>query len=181
MSWNDRLSDIMEFKQQWGHCHLLQKYAKSPKLVKWVSDQRSQYRLFKSGKKSFINNERIEQLEVVGFQWTLDSQLIRKTAWNEQFSELLEFKQEWGTVMFFKNVLNIQSSVIGWATREDNIDYWRVVRSPSPTMRGQCNWKMLDSNGLLIVSWYEKRPGMNDFNSYSSLNKSGGMYTTRLS
>ena len=64
--------------------------------INWVSNQRSQYRLLKSGKKSFVNNERIVQLEDFGFQWTVDSQLMRKTVWIELFSELFEFKQEWG-------------------------------------------------------------------------------------
>ena len=58
--------------------------------------QRIPYRLLKSGKKSFIDNDRIVQLEDVGFQCIFDSQLIPNTTWNEQLSELLEFKQQWG-------------------------------------------------------------------------------------
>ena len=96
MYWDERLSELMEFKQQWGHYDVLQKYAKIPKLGNWVSNQRQQYTMFKSGEKSLINNERIVQLEHVGFQWISDSWLIHKRAWNEQFSELLEFKQELG-------------------------------------------------------------------------------------
>ena len=76
MSWDERLSELMEFKQEWGHCDILQKYAKTSKLGKWVNNQRQQYRLLKSGKKSLINNERIVELDNVGFQWISDSWLI---------------------------------------------------------------------------------------------------------
>ena len=108
MSWDERLSELMEFKQQWGHCDILQKYAKSSKLGHWVNNQRHQYRLLKSGKKSFINNERIVQLEDVGFQWISDSWLIHKTAWNERFSELPSSNKSWGTVTFLKEYLSVQ-------------------------------------------------------------------------
>ena len=60
-----------------------------------MSNQRKQYRLLKSGKKSFISNEMIVQLEIVGFQWNSDRQLALNTAWNERLSELLDFKQQW--------------------------------------------------------------------------------------
>ena len=61
-----------------------------------MSHQRQKYRLLNSGNKPLISNEMIVQLEHVKFQWMSDSKLIRKTTWNEQFSELLDFKKEWG-------------------------------------------------------------------------------------
>ena len=68
-AWNERLSELLEFKQQWGHYNVPQKYAKNPKLSNWVNRQRKQYELLKSGKNSLINNERIVQLEMFGFKW----------------------------------------------------------------------------------------------------------------
>ena len=32
MTWNERLSYILEFNQQWGNCDVPQKYAKDSKL-----------------------------------------------------------------------------------------------------------------------------------------------------
>ena len=52
--------------------------------------------MLKSGKKSLIKNERILQYEDVGFQWIYDNKLIPNTTWNEQISELLYSKQQWG-------------------------------------------------------------------------------------
>ena len=55
-----------------------------------------QYRLLKSDKKSLMSDERIPQLEKLGFKWNSDSQLTLTIAWNEQLSEIMEFKQRWG-------------------------------------------------------------------------------------
>ena len=65
MAWYEPLSELMECKQKGGNCHVLKKYALIPKLGNWVCHERTQYN------KTFINNERIMQLENVGFQWIL--------------------------------------------------------------------------------------------------------------
>ena len=70
--------------------------AQCPKIDNWVREQRRKYRLMNSGEKSFINNDKIVQLENVVFQWISDSQFIPNITWNEQLSELLQFKQQWG-------------------------------------------------------------------------------------
>ena len=67
MAWNELFSELLEFKQEWGHCDVLLKYAKNPNLGKWVSEHRRQYRLLKSDDKSVISDERITQLEKTGF------------------------------------------------------------------------------------------------------------------
>ena len=112
-AWKELFSELIKFKQQWGHCAVSSKYAKNSKLGKCVSNQGQQYRLFKSGNKSLISNERIVQFEDVGFQWISDSWLIHKTAWNERFSELPEFKQELGHCNVPSKYAQCPSSVIG--------------------------------------------------------------------
>ena len=61
-NWNEHLSALLEFKQHWGHCDVTQKYAN------WAIQRRHKYRLLKSGKKSFIKNYSIVQLENVEFK-----------------------------------------------------------------------------------------------------------------
>ena len=96
MAWNKHLSELMKFKQQWGHCDVPSQFDECPKLGRWATHQRSQYRLLKSGKKSSISDERVAQLEKLGFKWNSDIQLAFTMAWNERLSYLLEFKQQWG-------------------------------------------------------------------------------------
>ena len=93
---NEQLSDLLQFKQQWRHCDVTQKYAKNLKLGFWERHQRSQYRLLKIGKKSSISDERISQLEKLGFQWNFVNYLKLNKACNKYLSELMNFKQQWG-------------------------------------------------------------------------------------
>ena len=85
-AWNENLYELLGFKKQWGHRNVPSKYAQFPKLGNWVRHQRHQYILLNSGKKSLIRYEKIVHLENATFQWIPDSQLICKTAWNEQIS-----------------------------------------------------------------------------------------------
>ena len=57
--------------------------------------QRSQCTPLKSGKKSSISDERIAKMERLGFKWNYDSQFSLTIAWNDQFSEIMKFKQHW--------------------------------------------------------------------------------------
>lgn len=67
--WNIRFEELMEFKQQHGHCRVPHGYPPNRKLSWWVMNQRAQYQLLKDGKKSWLSNERVKILNDVGFEW----------------------------------------------------------------------------------------------------------------
>jgi hypothetical protein len=66
--WSVRFQQLREFKVQFGHCLVSQRYAANPKLGRWISKQRSNYRLYQDGKPSPMTGERIRELESVGFK-----------------------------------------------------------------------------------------------------------------
>ena len=68
-SWNERFEQLREFKVHFGNCLVPAKYSANPKLGRWVSKQRSMYRLCQEGKPSHITAERIRELESIGFKW----------------------------------------------------------------------------------------------------------------
>ena len=94
MAWNGPFSGLLEFKQQWAHYDIPQKYAKNPKFRVLVKHYRIQYILLNSGEKSLISDARIAQLEKLGFQWNHKSQLALTMAWIGIFSDQIEFKQQ---------------------------------------------------------------------------------------
>ena len=51
--------------------------------------------MLKSGKEYFVSDERISKLKKLGFQWNYDSQSSLTIFWNERFSEITSFKQQW--------------------------------------------------------------------------------------
>ena len=89
--WSLRFRQICDFMVQFGHCLVPQHYSTNLKLRKWVSNQRSNYRLYQEGLPSPVTAERIRALESVGFEWETTSGV-----WNERFEQLREFKVQFG-------------------------------------------------------------------------------------
>jgi hypothetical protein len=67
--WSVRFQQMCEFKAQFGHCLVPQQYAANAKLGNWVKNQRRNYRWHQEGKPSAMTEERIRELESVGFEW----------------------------------------------------------------------------------------------------------------
>ena len=65
--WNDRYSELEQFKSTKGHCNVPSKYPKNPQLSTWVKCQRRQYKLFKDGKPSNMTTDRIKTLLKLDF------------------------------------------------------------------------------------------------------------------
>ena len=67
--WNERIAQLREFKEQFGHCLVPNKYPSNLKLGLWVTTQRTTYKYYQQGKPCSMTAERIRELESVGFKW----------------------------------------------------------------------------------------------------------------
>jgi hypothetical protein len=85
-AWENRLSELAEYRKIHGHCNVPISYKENAKLANWVANQRSNYRLHQKGKTSPMTNFRIQELESLGFKW--DS---RGAAWEDRLSELADY------------------------------------------------------------------------------------------
>ena len=90
-SWSVHFQQLCEFKLQFGHYLLPVKHSDNPKLGKWISNQRAQYKLHQVGKPSRMTVERIRELESIEFNW----EQVHLT-WDEQFEQLCEYKLQFG-------------------------------------------------------------------------------------
>jgi len=72
-TWNERFQELKDYKERFGNCLVPTKYSTNPKLGKWVSTQRYQYKLYMEGKSSQMTEERIRALEDprIDFEWKL--------------------------------------------------------------------------------------------------------------
>jgi hypothetical protein len=68
-AWKDHLSGLADYRKEHGHCNVPQKYSENLQLGRWVSAQRSQYRLHLEGKPSPMTTFRIQELESLSFEW----------------------------------------------------------------------------------------------------------------
>lgn len=70
VSWDERFEMLIQFKAKYGHLQLKRGSTQHPVLGQWCSNQRAFRNMLVAGKKPFkINQERIEKLTAIGFQW----------------------------------------------------------------------------------------------------------------
>jgi len=69
VAWNQRHSELLEYKEKHGNC-TVPRNQQNKQLGAWVINQRVFYRRYKQGKKdAYITAERIQKLEAIGFEW----------------------------------------------------------------------------------------------------------------
>lgn len=83
--WWARFDELKQFKKENGHCIVPNRYPPHPPLGNWVSTQRRQYKLWKKGKASSMNEDRSKALESIGFSWVVRSPYVNED--NKQVKE----------------------------------------------------------------------------------------------
>ncbi len=73
---------MIDYKQMNGHTNVPKSYKDNMALGAWTRNQRAQYMLRIRGKKSPMTEERIKNLEAIGFVWKLKAQ--KKVAKEDQ-------------------------------------------------------------------------------------------------
>eukprot|EP00526_Cylindrotheca_closterium_P029280 CAMPEP_0113620114 /NCGR_PEP_ID=MMETSP0017_2-20120614/10236_1 /TAXON_ID=2856 /ORGANISM="Cylindrotheca closterium" /LENGTH=178 /DNA_ID=CAMNT_0000529745 /DNA_START=634 /DNA_END=1167 /DNA_ORIENTATION=+ /assembly_acc=CAM_ASM_000147 len=83
--WQERLNELLEYKEANGDCRVPAEYEKNKKLGKWVKLMRRYYKE-QNKKQNPVWKERFAQLEALGFEW-------EGCNWQQRFEELCEYKQ----------------------------------------------------------------------------------------
>jgi len=71
--WEKMFRGLLEYKEKHGDSEIPSKYPANSVLATWATRQRSQYKLYVTGKKSSMTPERVAALEDIGFTWTATS------------------------------------------------------------------------------------------------------------
>jgi hypothetical protein len=67
--WEQRCRELLEYKEEFGDCCVPISYKPNKALANWVSNLRKQYNLLQEGKKSNLTEEKIKELNEIGFVW----------------------------------------------------------------------------------------------------------------
>lgn len=86
--WQYRFEKLQEYKTLHGNFDVPQTYGA---LGAWVNKQRNEYRHFEKGKKSQLTQQRISQLDSIGFRW---AKKYGQELWEATFKELIEYKEK---------------------------------------------------------------------------------------
>lgn len=70
-SWKQHFDKVVEYKKTHGNCRVPQRYKPDRKLGDWVRVQRIYYKKFVNGEVAPITEDRIAQLEKIGFEWDI--------------------------------------------------------------------------------------------------------------
>lgn len=81
------------YKSQWGDCNVPLKYKQDLSLGSFVNNARTNYKKFQSGLSSNMTQEKIDQLEEIGFIWNIRQ---GRTPWTTRFEELKQYKERYG-------------------------------------------------------------------------------------
>lgn len=79
-AWGERLAELRQYCQEFGHCNVPSNFSQNPQLATWVKCQRRQYKLHQEGKPSNMTPQRVRELENLGFEWELRSYKKARTA-----------------------------------------------------------------------------------------------------
>jgi hypothetical protein len=90
-AWRRQLQYFQAFREEYGHCHVPLHHEKYPKLGLWTKEQRRHYNLKLQGKPSHMTQQRIDDLNKVGFVWD-----THEAIFSEHLRELADYKAEHG-------------------------------------------------------------------------------------
>jgi hypothetical protein len=98
--WQHKFELLCAFQRKSGHCRVPQSYTvDSVRLGLWVKHQRHFYQNYKRGMKrkgTSITEERIAQLNSIGFEWKLRAPPKDDSTWQHKFERLCAFQRENG-------------------------------------------------------------------------------------
>jgi len=89
--WYDRYQDLVEFKEEYGHCSVPSHWPRNPPLARWVKRQRYQLKRFREGQNSTITPARVDALNKMKFAWDPHAAF-----WEERLNELYNFREKFG-------------------------------------------------------------------------------------
>jgi hypothetical protein len=113
--WEDRISELANYRKVHGHCNVPTKYSGNAKLGTWVASQRKQYSLHLNGKTSSITLPRIQALENLGFEW--GSSQGATCTWEDRLSELADYRKVHGHCNVPKRYIE-NSKLVCWVARQ---------------------------------------------------------------
>jgi hypothetical protein len=82
-SWKKHITELADFRANHGHCAVSANYRGNVKLAEWAVAMREAYKLFNEGKPCALDDEKIAELDTLGFSWVEPPQEVADATNNE--------------------------------------------------------------------------------------------------
>lgn len=87
------MKELKSYAKIHGDVDVPLKYAPNQALGAFVNRQRTEYRKMQQGVQTSLTEERIQDLNTLGFKWAIR---VSRTPWEQRLKELKIFKAEYG-------------------------------------------------------------------------------------
>lgn len=134
--WNEKFEQLREYAEEnGGDCNVPQSYGE---LGDWCEAQREHYTLKRTGKGTFLTDEREEALTKLGFTWRRGEQVKsrREAVWNRNLNDLREYKDRNGHCRVPRS-----HTLAGWVSRQRSA-YRALLRGEKSTVTEERRRKM---------------------------------------
>ena len=128
-NWEMWIEELKTYKSKHRDVDVPLKYSSNPSLGTFVNRQRTEYRKYQAGKPTSLTADRIAELNVLGFNWTIRD---AHASWNKRYAELKEFRTINGHTSVPK-VYNKNPS-LGYWVNEQRFQYRRMQKKKSSYM-----------------------------------------------
>lgn len=151
--WNTRYEEMKQFHSRFGHCNVPSNYLESPLLQNWMFTQKLQYRNKCQGKYSMLTQDRIDALNMIGFEWD-DSRWDQ--LWHQRYEQLCQYKKEHGHCEVPISYADNRQLAV-WVSRQRR-EYKRLIQGKSSYMSKK-RQQMLEQVGfvwsILERGWHD--------------------------
>ena len=156
--WDENFKALKEYREKHGNCNVPHNFKEKPELGKFVSYQRSAYKMYSKGMKSKLTDTRVSALETIGFKWVAEKQDV----WEIRFRELVSYKEKYGSTLVPSNCpenpplgkwVGNQRSAYRWFTQGDKKSWLNEERIQALTSIG-FTWNVRERSRP--VSWDER-------------------------
>jgi len=134
-TWDERVQDLISFKEIHGHCQVPSNYPENPKLANWTAAQHRNYKIMKEGGRTCaLTEERLAQLEEIGIVFALRPP--QKERWNMQYDSIKAYKEEHGNCRVPKNY-EPNPSLHSWCQSQRSQYKNAILSNGKPSLTGE--------------------------------------------
>eukprot|EP00980_Cylindrotheca_fusiformis_P003752 scaffold833_cov92-Cylindrotheca_fusiformis.AAC.6 len=144
--WDLRISELKQYIELHGDCNVPYHYSKNKALGKWVSRQREFYKFKLAGLRSSLTDERVKELEDIGFAWKVRDR-TDYVPWEQRIKELKAYKEKHGDCNVPKEYA--QNKNLGkWMDQQKT--FYSLKKSGQPSPLTTERMKELEAIGLSL-------------------------------
>jgi len=156
-SFDERFTDLMDYKQKFGHCDVPQTNSGEYKsLGNWCTNLRTAYKKIQKNETSnhTLTKDNIQKLEDAGFKWRVST----SSTFDERFAELMKFKEKVGHCNAPQKRSGEYKSLGSWCS-DLRTSYKKIQKKETPKYKlTEENIQQLEDAGFkLSLTTFDKR------------------------